>query len=114
MTDTVMVPLKLLAELAAPFSSNLLADEAPTPRSASVEPGTPNSFDTAAVTLPDLLVELPADLPALVRSVMAMVRMSPTWRARRSSNIGRYDAVWKIAPLAGALACGGIGRMPVC
>jgi hypothetical protein len=38
-----------------------------------------------------------------------MVSVSPASLARRSSNIGRYAAAWKIAPFAGAATTAGDG-----
>ena len=50
--------------------------------------GLPNQPLIEESTSPLLLPELPFCLAAAVFSLMAMVMMSPTWRARLSSNSG--------------------------
>src|SRR5450830_650422 len=97
-TVTPMVPVKLLLDEIAPFSSYLLVLP-PLPDNSLIE--VPNRVGAIAVALPVLLDELPADLAAVVFSLMTMVSVSPTRRARRSSSSGRYAADWKMAPLVG-------------
>jgi len=84
-TVTPIVPEKvLLADWLSP-SANFVAPFAETlpPKRPWAKPG------VLKPTLPDLLPELAPALTAFVRSVMAIVMVSPTWRARRSSKAGR-------------------------
>ena len=84
-TVAVMVPVNVFVALVASFSSNLLEVD-PVALSGFVNP---NSDGVATDMLPVLLPELAAVLAALVFSLIVMVIMSPTMRARRSSNMGR-------------------------
>src|SRR5450830_1993061 len=84
-TVTPMVPEKvLLADWLSPSANSVepFADTVP-PKRPWAKPG------VLKPTLPLLLPELAPALTALVRSVMAMIMVSPTWRARRSSKAGR-------------------------
>ena len=84
-TVTPIVPVKAFDAVWVSPSANLvpvLVAILP-PRRPCSGPGTPT------LTLPDLLPVLAPLLLAAVFSTMLIVRMSPMWRARRSSNIGR-------------------------
>jgi len=91
-TVTVTLPLKVLLELSADLSAYWLDDSAFTPSFCS------DLSDRPATALIDESTSLSFDalddacLPAWVFSLMTMVSTSPTWRARRSSNSGRYAA----------------------
>src|SRR5690606_31293172 len=89
MTVTVSVLTKLLLELTAPLSSNLDEVEALASRRLVTPPKMPNRLGASAASEPVLLPELPAALPAELRSLTTMVMVSPIRRARRSSNTGR-------------------------
>src|SRR4051812_47188712 len=73
----------------------------------------PGSAGTAALTLPLLSIELVLFWLALTFSTICTVIVSPTRRARWSSNSGRYCADWKIAPLLTTGAATGSGSAAV-
>jgi len=101
-----MVPLNRLLAAAAPEPSKELLVPA-----SRLSPARFLNGSLLTVLMPPLMDE---SRPALafeafcaeVFSTRLMVMVSPTRRARRSSNRGRVACAWKMAPLAGAMrAC---------
>src|SRR5690606_30286746 len=87
-TVTPIEPVKLLLELDAPLSSNLLPVDEEAPRFAVEESDKPNSLPRVKEVLAVLLAESAPCLAAAVFSLRAMVSVSPGSRARRSPNRG--------------------------
>jgi hypothetical protein len=108
-TTEVMTPEKSLVFSVLPLPAKVLL-ELPSAVARMKAPGRmPGSAVTPAEIEPPLSMELVLFWLAATFSTICTVSVSPTRRARWSSNSGRYWLVWKIAPLLGG-ASGGIGR----
>ena len=89
-TTTVMVPLKSLLFTVAPLPAKLLAAVPPAVARAKAAGLTPGMAVTEPASVPLLSTELVEVCVALTFSPICTSSVSPTRRARWSSNSGRY------------------------